>query len=200
MPRGSGSRSGRVTREIFMNIRVPSKMAARDERPFMLPSKIIPAKLILVLMLMLAPLMVFTSAGCEEEADNGGDTIIVFHSSAGEVNLKVEVARTEAQRSRGLMGRDDLPDNSGMIFIWDKPTQGGFWMKDTFIPLSIAFISADGMIIEMQDMAPKSLEIHSPGVAYKYAVEVNQGYFGENAIEIGDSVDLSAIDQGLPAT
>lgn len=153
------------------------------------------ASLPAIAILFLAWLLMTALAGCGDADDAGGGTSeIVFHGSDGDVKLNVEVAATEEQRSQGLMNRDELDEDSGMIFVWDYPTAGGFWMKDTFIPLSIAFISADGLIIDIQDMQPQTLESHSPRRSYMYAVEVNQGYFADKGIAVGDSVDLSAID------
>lgn len=144
-------------------------------------------------MLALTALIAIAGAGCDGFGQGGGngEREIVFHTSDGDVNLNVEVADTAEEREKGLMNRDELDEGSGMIFVWDRPTTGGFWMKDTLIPLSIAFISDEGAIINIQDMAPQTLNSHSPGKSYMYAVEVNQGYFGDKGIAVGDTVDLS---------
>lgn len=121
-------------------------------------------------------------------------TRVVFKTQTGETVMIAEVADSEPEKSLGLMGRTELAADSGMIFVWSSPTRGGFWMKDTLIPLSIAFVGDDGTIIDILDMEPESLESHAPGKAYMYAIEVNQGYFQENGIRTGDQVLLGVID------
>lgn len=151
-----------------------------------------------VLLLALNFSAAFFIAGCggSDDGQGAGNTggEIVFHAADGDVRLAVEVARTTSEREQGLMHREELDEDSGMIFIWDRPTTGGFWMKNTLIPLSIAFISQEGAIIDIQDMQPQTLDSHSPGRSYMYAVEVNQGYFGEKGIAVGDMVDVADID------
>ena len=77
-----------------------------------------------------------------------------------------------------------------MLFIFVVDQQGPFWMKDTLIPLSIAFIAADGRILEIQDMAPMTEELHRPAQSYRYALEVNQGFFSRNGVNPGDQVEI----------
>lgn len=88
------------------------------------------------------------------------------------------------------MGREALAADAGMIFVWDRDIREGFWMKDTLIPLSIAFIASDGVIIDIQDMEPQTLTVHYPSGPYRYALEVNKGYFQGNRIRIGDRADV----------
>ncbi len=121
------------------------------------------------------------------------DAQVIFKAKGGDQALQVEIADSESERSRGLMERTSLDENSGMIFVWSEPTQGGFWMKNTLIPLSIAFISADGRILDIQDMEPETLDPHVPAQPYMYAVEVNQGYFQRHGIATGDKVELTGI-------
>lgn len=104
--------------------------------------------------------------------------------------LKVEVADTADKRSLGLMYRERLPKNRGMLFLYDVPTTSSFWMKNTKIPLSIAFIDENLRIIEIQDMRPLDLTPHKPSRPYKYALEVNLGWFRERGIRPGASVQL----------
>lgn len=119
-----------------------------------------------------------------------GSAAVTFITGGGDITLKAHVARTPAERSKGLMFVNRLEADEGMIFVWDKATTGGFWMKNTPIPLSIAFIADDLTIIAIQDMEPQSLEQHSPEAAYRYAIEVNQGYFSEHGVSVGDRVEL----------
>jgi uncharacterized membrane protein (UPF0127 family) len=116
---------------------------------------------------------------------------VTFESRAGEsFSLAVEIADAPEERSHGLMGRDTLPGDAGMLFVWPEDASASFWMKDTLIPLSIAFIDAAGKIIDIQDMQPMDETLrYGPG-PYRYAVEANQGWFAENGIAVGDAVRL----------
>jgi len=99
--------------------------------------------------------------------------------------LWVWVADTPDKRARGLMHRTDLPDDAGMLFVFEEDHTGGFWMKYTRIPLSIAYISADGEILRIMDMEPCKADpcrIYDPGVPYRYALEANQGWFADAGI------------------
>jgi len=88
------------------------------------------------------------------------------------------------------MFRQQLGSGAGMLFIFPGDTSSGFWMQNTFVPLSIAFIDVDGVIVDIQDMEPLSTAIHSPGASYRWALEVNQGWFGVNGVVVGDVVSL----------
>ncbi len=116
------------------------------------------------------------------------DELVIVNSMGEEIYVKVELASDDTQHSKGLSGRGSLCDDHGMLFIFEDDITSGFWMKDTSIPLSIAFISENGTIIDIQDMEPYSLKSHSPGVPYRYALEVNQGFFLENGVDVGDIV------------
>jgi hypothetical protein len=106
-----------------------------------------------------------------------------------DVPLKVEVSDTPFLRRRGLMYRKSLPQNQGMLFIFDEPGFHSFWMKNTSIPLSIAFISEDKEIIQIDSMTPYDIiNFHSPKKPIKYAIEVNQGWFGKHKIKVGDKI------------
>lgn len=104
------------------------------------------------------------------------------------VLIRLEVATTEQQRETGLMFRTSLDPDSGMLFSWTAPVLEAFWMENTYIPLTIAFLSADGRIQEMQDMAPLTTTYHMPAQPYQYAIEVNQGFFARSGVKVGDRV------------
>jgi len=111
---------------------------------------------------------------------------VVFRAAGGdEARLAVEVVDTAEERRTGLMFRESLPENAGMLFVFEQDTQQGFWMKDTTIPLSIAFIDAGGTVIDIQDMRPLDLTLHSPPSPYRYAVEANQGWFARKGVAAG---------------
>jgi len=103
--------------------------------------------------------------------------------------LQVELAITDAQKARGLMYRREMPDNNGMLFIYESPAPAAYWMKNTFLPLSIAFIGADRRIINMTDMAPNnSTRTYPSRGPCQYVLEVNQGWFERHGVKEGDVV------------
>ena len=103
--------------------------------------------------------------------------------------LEVEVAADEESMQKGLMYRNELPKDSGMLFIFSQPEEKSFWMKNTKIPLSIAYLDENGSILNIEDMSPNSTEgVASRGKA-KYAIEVNQGWFDSKGINPGDRVE-----------
>ncbi len=105
--------------------------------------------------------------------------------------LTVELATTPAARSCGLSNRVDLPKNHGMLFIYPIRRPRTFWMKDTDIPLSIAFLDDSGQIINIQNMAPNQTdERYHSSQPIRYALEVNQGWFHGHGIEVGDLVEM----------
>ena len=105
--------------------------------------------------------------------------------------IRVEVAKTPEERSHGLMGRKHLGKDEGMLFIFETEDYHGFWMKDTLIPLSIAFIDKDGRIVWITDMKPLTLNSHVPPKPILYALEMNKGWFSSCGIKVGDAVRFS---------
>jgi len=105
--------------------------------------------------------------------------------------IRVEVARTEEDRARGLMERKSLGKNEGMLFIFDEEGYHGFWMKNTRLPLSIAFMTRKGKIVSITDMKPLDLSEHDPPQPILYALEVNKGWFAANGIKAGDVLRFS---------
>ena len=103
--------------------------------------------------------------------------------------ITAEVATTEATRAVGLMRRFSLRPDYGMLFVFNAPQPLTFWMKDTYIPLSIAFIGADGRILNIEDMAPQTESPHSSRGPAMFALEMKKGWFAQFAIAAGDRVD-----------
>ena len=139
-------------------------------------------------------------AGCSSATPSMGNSDIATATLSGQgepVRVRVEVADSPSERERGLMGRTFLDADAGMVFLFDD--QGGsvtdrFWMKDTQIPLSIAFWDADGSILAIHDMDPCAADpcpTYGAPAAYVGALEVNQGFFEEHGIHVGDSIELS---------
>jgi uncharacterized membrane protein (UPF0127 family) len=119
----------------------------------------------------------------------------VLGQGDNEVTVFVEIADTPAERERGLMGRTSLPEDAGMVFTWAQDHRGAFWMKDTLIPLSIAFYGNDGRIIRILDMAPCKQDpcpLYDPDVTYRGALEVNRGAFDRWGITEGDGLRITS--------
>lgn len=157
---------------------------------------------------MLAPMRLFALAlliailaGCGGD-DDGATTetapgaTAVITTADGEVELSVEVADDDEERAQGLMFRKTLPEKAGMVFLYTEPTEGSFWMKNTLIPLSIAFFDADGTILRILDMEPCRSDpcpSYAPGVAFTGALEVNRGAFERLGVHEGDTIELRGI-------
>ena len=103
----------------------------------------------------------------------------------------VEVPKTPQERAQGLMGRRHLGENEGMLFIFETEDYHSFWMKNTLIPLSIAFIDREGKVVRIVDMEPLSLESHPPPRPILYALEMKKGWFSTNGIQVGDVLRFS---------
>jgi uncharacterized membrane protein (UPF0127 family) len=121
-------------------------------------------------------------------------TSAVILTDDAAVALTVEAADTEDEREHGLMDRTSLGADDGMVFLFDAPSSGSFWMKDTLIPLSIAFWDEDGRIVGIRDMDPCTADpcpTYGSPEPYVGALEVNQGFFEEHGVVIGDRIELS---------
>ncbi len=131
--------------------------------------------------------------GCKSEARPPVSTM-VFEKKTLTVKdrtITVEIADTSEKRMTGLMYRKSLGKNEGMLFIFSGEEIHSFWMKNTLIPLSIAFIKEDGTIVHIEDMEPQTEMSHSSKYPVKYALEVNKGWFKENNITVGDKILLT---------
>ncbi|HSV96057.1 MAG TPA: DUF192 domain-containing protein [Spirochaetota bacterium] len=124
-------------------------------------------------------------------ADTRTCVIVIINKNEDRVRLLIETARSEAEKERGLMHRKNLEKNSGMLFIFAQEQYLNFWMKNTHIPLSIAYIGENGIIRDMQDMRPLDTSVTYPSrYPALYALEVNRGWFAENGIVPGCRVEL----------
>jgi uncharacterized protein len=105
--------------------------------------------------------------------------------SIGDHKLTAEIARSPDERSTGLMNRFSLKPDHGMLFVFERSEPQAFWMKNTFVPLSIAFIADDGRIINIDDMKPQTEESHWSKGPARYALEMKKGWFAERGIGPG---------------
>ena len=115
-------------------------------------------------------------------------TFKTSHVKVGPHALKVELATSEEQRERGLMFRKSLGRDDGMLFVFDEPAYQSMWMKNTLIPLSVAFLDAHGRILNVLDMQPQTLDTHTSAGPARYAIETNIGWFDRNKLKAGDQV------------
>ena len=133
-------------------------------------------------------------AGCGGDDGASGPRAVVSHGDEA-TTIAVELADTPAAREQGLMGRTSLPADAGMVFVYPEDHAGPFWMKDTLIPLSIAFYAADGRILRILDMQPCEADpcpLYDPDVPYRGALEVNEGAFADWGITEGDRLRITS--------
>ena len=119
-------------------------------------------------------------------------TVTIDSSGGGKVEVRVEIADDLPEQTRGLMERTALAEDRGMLFVYSDEEVRSFWMKNTLIPLSIAYMDSEGRIVDIQDMKP--LDDDPPNYVSakpaRYALEVNRGFFEEHGVEVGDTADL----------
>lgn len=108
--------------------------------------------------------------------------------SAGMHQLDVQVAATPEQRATGLMYRRDMPQHEGMLFVFEHPAGQCFWMKNTLLPLTAAFIADDGTIVNLADMKPQTTDSHCSAKPVRYVLEMNQGWFAKRGIKAGSQL------------
>ena len=124
----------------------------------------------------------------------------IFTESKNFISLEkylsqIEIVSDPQDRKTGLMNRESLPDDSGMIFVWDRNKVQCMWMKNTSIPLSVAYIEDTGEIIDIYDMVPLSRKSVCSRKPALYALEVNQGWFEKNELYVGDFINISSVIQ-----
>jgi uncharacterized membrane protein (UPF0127 family) len=169
---------------------------------------------LIVLMLALVALLLAAAQALAQSGESSGEIpaatgtetpqtatsqlpiLTIINSNGERVPVQVEIADTSDERLTGLMGRQTLAADTGMLFIFDQEQMLSFWMKDTLIPLSIAYIDAEGRIVDIQDMQPLDETSHPSAEPAQYALEANQGFFEEQGVMVGDMVELPGQDQG----
>lgn len=104
---------------------------------------------------------------------------------AGMHQIDAQLALTPEQRQIGLMFRADMPQHEGMLFMFEEPSQQCFWMKNTLLALTAAFVADDGTIVNLVDMQPKTTDSHCSTKPVRFVLEMNQGWFGKRAIKAG---------------
>jgi uncharacterized membrane protein (UPF0127 family) len=130
--------------------------------------------------------------GCVFSIASHGASLPTIELKIGKEIIKAEVASTPASRELGLMYRKTLPENTGMLFVFDQKAGHCFWMRNTLIPLSVAFIDDDGKIVNIDEMKPQTEDNHCPTKTVRYALEMNTQWFDKKQISAGRLVE------GLP--
>jgi hypothetical protein len=128
--------------------------------------------------------LLFLASACGTPRSTAG--LAVVPVQIGDHSIKVEVAQTSSEQARGLMYRRDMGWNEGMLFTYPEERVLSFWMKNTFIPLSIAFLDDEGRIVRIAHMKPQDLSSHSSIHPARYALEMNDGWFKKAGVSAGD--------------
>lgn len=137
-----------------------------------------------------------TTNGATEETMGAREVelrdLVIEPSNGKNAKVRVEIADDADEQAQGLMNRKKLGEKRGMLFVFPEERERSFWMKNTYIPLSIAYINSEGRIIDIQDMKPLDDEPPSYVSAEpaQYALEVNKGFFDERGVKVGDEVQL----------
>ena len=105
--------------------------------------------------------------------------------AAGMHRIDAQVAQSPEERAIGLMWRRDMPQHEGMLFVFEQPATQCFWMKNTLLPLSAAFLADDGRIVNLVDMKPRTLDSHCSSEPVRYVLEMNQGWFAKKGLKAG---------------
>ena len=121
----------------------------------------------------------------QAQAQDQAQKLVAITLGAGMHLIHAEVAQSQEQRAIGLMNRPTMPIGDGMLFVFEEAAPQCFWMKNTLLPLSIAFIDDDGRIVNIADMKPQSLDSHCSAKPVRYALEMNQGWFAKRGIKAG---------------
>ena len=125
-------------------------------------------------------------------AQDGPQKLPAIRLNAGIHNIQAELAQTPDQRATGLMFRKTMGNNDGMLFAFEEPGMQCFWMKNTLLPLSIAFIADDGSIVNLDDMKQQTLDSHCSTKPVRFVLEMNRGWFAKRGIKAGSKL------QGAP--
>lgn len=139
--------------------------------------------------------MALVASACAAGSGNGAGPRVVLENASGERHpVRVELARDDEQRARGLMYREKLDDDAGMLFLFPVAEDHGFWMKNTLIALDMIFIGEDGRVVGVvENAAPRSLDLRSVGAPSRYVLEVNGGWAARRGVRKGDRVRFESV-------
>lgn len=125
---------------------------------------------------------------CARDAEGPSRPVIVIEQGDARASVTVELAVTPGQRAQGLMYRRALDPDAGMLFIFPSGSRSGFWMRNTYVPLDIAYISADRVVLEVRRGTPLDETVLTPAAPYRYVLEVNAGWFEAHGLGPGARV------------
>ncbi len=141
--------------------------------------------------LLIVPLFILIACGSSSSALSYESTTVSIQSSGQTLTVTAEIADTVVKQNQGLMNRTSLDENAGMLFVFDSEAERSFWMKDTFIPLDILFISAAKEIVSIEEnTTPLSEEAILSSSPAQYVLEVNAGYVASHNVNIGDPLSF----------
>lgn len=146
---------------------------------------------------MLAALVVGCAlvAGCQGGGDGARTYEVTIRQGDSSATIDVEIARTLTERQQGLMYRQELAESAGMLFLHAEDVQFGFWMKNTYVALDIAYIAADGRVLEVRHGRPLDETVLQPAAPYRYVLETNDGWFERHGLGPGARMEIR---EGLP--
>jgi uncharacterized protein len=137
------------------------------------------------LLQILAALAIASALPAARADDEPQTTLPRVKLSVGLYQIDAQVAQSNEQRMVGLMFRKEMPQHEGMLFIFEQPSMQCFWMKNTLLPLTAAFVSDDGTIVNLVDMKPQTTDSHCSLKPVRYVLEMNQGWFAKKGIKAG---------------
>lgn len=129
---------------------------------------------------------VLFSAGAS--AQQGPQHLPAVKLIAGQYVINAELAQTPDQRSTGLMFRKTMPSSDGMLFVFEQPGVQCFWMKNTLLPLSVAFLDNDGSIVNIDEMQPETLDSHCSAKPVRFVLEMNKSWFDSRGVKVGTKI------------
>lgn len=146
---------------------------------------------LLALFLTSATALLAPGAWAQEDPQTGLPRV---EMTAGMHRIQAQVASTPQQRAIGLMHRREMPTNEGMLFVFEQPGTQCFWMKNTLLPLTAAFVADDGTVVNLADMKPQSLDSHCSAKPVRYVLEMHQGWFAKRGIQAGQRLRAPFFD------
>lgn len=146
---------------------------------------------LLALFLTSATALLASGAWAQEGPQTGLPRVEMI---AGMHRIQAQVASTPQQRAIGLMHRREMPTNEGMLFVFEQPGTQCFWMKNTLLPLTAAFVADDGTVVNLADMKPQSLDSHCSAKPVRYVLEMHQGWFAKRGIQAGQRLRAPFFD------
>jgi uncharacterized protein len=142
------------------------------------------------LFMVVIAMIAFSVCGEDRPATVLPTRTLTMEGASKTERLVVELATTGAQQQQGLMFRQLMPEDAGMLFLFGRETRGGFWMKDTYIPLDIAYLARDGTVQQIFHAKPLDTTILAPAQPYWHVIELNAGWFERHGMGVGSRLEI----------